>query len=73
MTQGSDGAPTFFPMQAGGGMGAVQTAKPMAQEGQAQMVLVPDSGGLSNQPSGNMVTGYQNQQGKMLPSHGINQ
>ena len=68
MTQGSDVAPTSFPMQAGGGMVAGQAAKPMAQEGQAQMVLVPDSGWLSNQPNGTMATGYQHQQGEVLPS-----
>ncbi|KAL9961758.1 hypothetical protein ACROYT_G030772 [Oculina patagonica] len=44
MTQGPGGVPVAIPMQAGGGMVAVQTVTPGAQGCQPQMVMVPVSG-----------------------------
>lgn len=37
------------------------------QEGQAQMVVVPVSGAVGNQPSGAMATGNQPQQDVIMP------
>ncbi|KAJ7376824.1 hypothetical protein OS493_032290 [Desmophyllum pertusum] len=98
MTQGPGGVPVAVPMQsmqpmqqmqsmqpipAGGGMIAVQTVAPGAQDGQPQMVMVPVSGAMGvNQPqviqlatsqSGAMATGYQPQQAEMPPSYGHGQ
>ncbi|KAL9960997.1 hypothetical protein ACROYT_G029871 [Oculina patagonica] len=71
------GGPAAIPMQAGGGMVAVQTVTPGAQAGQPQMVVIPVSGGVGTQPqlvqvatSGAMATGYQPQQVEMPQSIG---
>lgn len=79
MTQGPGGVPMAVPMQAGGGMVAVQTVTPGAQEGQPRMVMVPVSSAMGNQhqyvpqvaPYG--ATGYQPQQVEMPPAHGQGQ
>ena len=63
----SQGGHVAIPMQGvGGGMVAVQTVTPGAQEGQPQMVIVPVSGAVGYQPhlvqvatSGALATGYQ--------------
>jgi len=62
------GVPVAVPMQAGGGMVPVQTVTPGPQGSQPQMVVVPVSGMVGNQPqfaqiatSGAMTTGYQPQ------------
>ena len=80
MTQGPGGAPVAIPMQAGGGMVAVQTVTPGAQGGQPQMVMVPVSGAQGYQPqfvqaapAGAMGTGYQPQQVETPPSYGQGQ
>ena len=68
MTQYPGGVPVGVPMQAGGGMVPIQTVTPGPQGGQPQMVVVPVSGMVGNQPqfaqiatSGGMTTGYQPQ------------
>ena len=43
------GVPMAMPMQAGGGMVAVQAAATGTQGGQPQMVMVPVSGAMGNQ------------------------
>ena len=74
MTQGP-GVPMAVPMQAGGGMVAVQTTTTGTQEGQPQMVLVPVSGAMgyqhqyAPQPAPHGATGYQPQQVQMPPVH----
>ena len=62
------GAPVAVPMQGGSGMVPVQTVTPGPQGGQPQMVMVPVSGTVGNQPqfaqiatSGAMTTGFQPQ------------
>ncbi|KAL9961008.1 hypothetical protein ACROYT_G029884 [Oculina patagonica] len=62
MTPFPVGVPVAVPMQAGGGMVAMQTILPGAQAGQPQMVVIPVSGGVSTQShlvevaaSGNMT------------------
>ena len=60
-------------MPAGGGMVALQSDIPMTREVQAQMVQVPDSGGVSNQPSVAIATGCQPQQKEMGPTFGQGQ
>ncbi|KAJ7376825.1 hypothetical protein OS493_032291 [Desmophyllum pertusum] len=82
--QGPGGGPVAFPMQpmqAGGGMIAVQAGTPGAQDGQPQIVMVNVSGAMGvNQPqvqfiqvatsqSGAMATGYQPQQVKTPPPY----
>ena len=47
MTQGVDGVPVAIPVQAGGGMVAMQASH--AQAAQPPMVLVPVSGGIEGQ------------------------
>ena len=66
MTQYPGGVPVTVPMQAGSGMVPIQTATPGSQGGQPQMVVVPVSGTVGNQPqfaqiatSGAMTTGFQ--------------
>ena len=68
MTQYPGGVPVAVPMQAGGGMVPIQTVTPGTQGGQPQMVVVPVSGMVGNQPqfaqtatSRAMTTGYQPQ------------
>jgi len=68
VTQYPGGVPVGVPMQAGGGMVPIQTTTPGPQGGQPQMVIVPVSGMVGNQPqfaqtatSGAMTTGYQPQ------------
>ncbi|XP_078382695.1 uncharacterized protein LOC144665333 [Oculina patagonica] len=75
MTQGPGGVPVAVPMQAGGGMVAVQTVTPGAQGGQPQMVMVPVSGAGSYQPqlaqaapAGAMTTAYQPQFAQVAPA-----
>ena len=61
----NSGVPVAVPMQAGSGMVPVQAVTPGPQGGQPQMVVVPVSGMVGNQPqfatSGAMATGYQPQ------------
>ena len=79
MAQGPGGVPLAMPMQAGGGMVAVQATTPGTQGGQPQMVLVPVSGAMGNQhqyapqaaPQG--ATGYQTQQVQLPPAYGQGQ
>ncbi len=80
MTQGHGGVPVAIPMQAGGGIVAVQSVTPGAQGGQRQMVMVPVSGAGSYQPhlaqaapAGAMAIGYQPQQAEMSQSDGQGQ
>ncbi len=68
MTQGQVGPAVAIPMQAAGGMVAVQTVTPGAQEGQPQMVMVPLSTAGVNRPqlaqaapTEALATGYQPQ------------
>ena len=65
MTQYPGGVPVAVPMQAVSGMVPVQAVTPGPQGGQPQMVVVPVSGMVGNQPqfatSGAMTTGYQPQ------------
>ena len=63
MTQGHGGVPMVMPMQAGGGMVAVQATTSGTQGVQPQMVPVPVSGATG-------ATGYQPQQVQMPPAHG---
>ncbi|KAL9970395.1 hypothetical protein ACROYT_G022765 [Oculina patagonica] len=76
MTQAPAGVPVATPMQAGGGIVAVQAVTPGAQEGQLQMVMIPYSGAEGYQPqliqvasAGAMVTGCQVQQAEMPPPY----
>ena len=69
IAQGPGGVPVAIPIQAGGGMVAVQTVTSGAQGGQPQMVMVPVSGAGGYQPQmaqdvppGGMTTGYYPQQ-----------
>ena len=57
MSRGPGGAPVAIPVQAGGGMVAVQTVTPGAQGDQPQMVMVPVSGAQGYQP--HLVQGAQ--------------
>ena len=68
MTQYPGGVPVTVPMQAGSGMVPIQTVTPGPQGAQPQMVVVPVSGTVGNQPqfaqsatSGAMATAYQSQ------------
>ena len=68
MIQYPGGVPVAVPMQAGDGMVPVQSVTPGPQGGQPQMVVVPVSGMVYNQPqftqvatSGAMDTSYQPQ------------
>ncbi|KAL9961003.1 hypothetical protein ACROYT_G029878 [Oculina patagonica] len=49
MTPFPVGVPAAVPLQAGGGMVAMQTVTPGAQAGQPQMVVIPVSGGVGTQ------------------------
>ena len=78
MAQGHGSAPVAIPMQASGGMVAVQTVTPGAQGGQPQMVMVPVSGagGYPPQlaqaaPAGAMPTGYQPHQVQVGPAGAV--
>ena len=78
MTHGAGGVPVAIPMQAGGGMVALQTVTPGAQAGQPQMVMVPVSGagGYPPQlaqaaPPGTMITGYQPHQVQVAPAGAV--
>ena len=69
--------PAAGPMQAGGGMVAVQTVTPGAQGGQSQMVIAPVSGALGYSPqlvqvdtSEAMTTVYEPQQDEITQSSG---
>ncbi len=75
MTQGPGGVPVAVPMQAGGGMVAVQNVTPGAQGGQPQMVMVPVSAAGNYQPqlaqavpAGAMTTAYQPQFAQVAPA-----
>ena len=68
MTQYPGGLPVTVPMQAGTGMVTIQTVTPGPQGAQPQMVVVPVSGTVGNQPQfaqsatpGAMATAYQSQ------------
>jgi len=71
MTQGPDGVPVAVPVQAGGGMVAMQPIG--AQAVQPQMVMVPVSGSAAGQPvmvqAGPSATGPPLQQAEMSPSY----
>lgn len=79
MTQGPSGVPMAMPMQAGGGMVAVQATTTGTQGGQPQMVLVPVSGAMGNQhqytpqAAQHGARGYQPQQVQLPPAHGRGQ
>ena len=79
MTQGPSGVPMAMPMQAGGGMIAVQANTTETQGGQPQMVPVPVSGAMGNlhlyapQAATHGATSYQSQQVQMPPVHGQGQ
>lgn len=71
--------PVAGPVQAGGGIGSVQTVTPAGHGALPQMVVVPVSGGMGNQPqpqfvqvptSGAMTTAYQPQQFVIPPTSG---
>ncbi|KAL9961027.1 hypothetical protein ACROYT_G029907 [Oculina patagonica] len=75
MTQGPVGPAVAIPMQAAGGMVAVQTVTPDAQEGHPQMVMVPVSAAgvyqpqLAQAPSARVLaTGYQPQLVQVAPA-----
>ena len=76
MTQGPGGVPMVMPMQAGGGMVAVQATTSGTQGVQPQMVPVPVSGVMGNlhlyapQAAPHGATSYQSQQVQMPPAHG---
>ena len=76
MTQGPGGVPMAMPLQAAGGMIAVQATTTGTQGGQAQMVPVPVSGAMGNlhlyapQAAPHGATCYQPQQVQMPPAHG---
>ena len=70
MTQYPGGIRVTVPMQAGSSMVPIQNATPGSLGGQPQMVVVPVSGTVGNQPqfahsqiatSGVMTTGFQHQ------------
>ena len=79
MTQGPSGVPMAMPMQAHGGMIAVQATTTGTQEGQPQMVPVPVSGAMGNlhvyapQAAPHGAISYQPQQVHMPPAHGQGQ
>ena len=72
MTQGPDGVPVAVPVQAGGGMVAMQPIG--AQAVQPPMVMLPVSGSAAGQPvmvqGGPSATGASPQQAEMSPSYG---
>lgn len=76
VTQGPSGVPMAMPMQAGGGMVAVQATTTGTQGGQPQMVPVPVSGAMGNlhlyapQAAPHGATSYQPQQVQMPLVHG---
>ena len=71
MTQGPDGVSLAVPVQAGGGMVAMQPIG--AQAVQPPMVMLPVSGSAAGQPvmfqAGPSATGASPQQAEMSPSY----
>ena len=71
MIQASSGVPVAVPIEAGGGIVALQTVTPGVQEYQPQLVLLPDSRAVDNPPPPYeaVASGYQNLQFDMPPSY----